>query len=112
MTLNCNIEKNAQIIRVCVKLHNFVIRMQQREGGGRIGRFEGDSVIPREYGITPLPENGPMGFVPTMVEDEDDNTFMFSVFDTDASLRDSIVAEISSRTIRCPLHNIHRNNNL
>ena len=84
----------------------------QREGGGRIGRFEGDSVIPREYGITPLPENGPMGFVPTMVEDEDDNTFMFSVFDTDASLRDSIVAEISSRTIRCPLHNIHRNNNL
>lgn len=28
MTLNCNVEKNAQIIRVCVKLHNFVIRMQ------------------------------------------------------------------------------------
>ena len=45
-TLNFRNAKNAKIIRVCTKLHNFCIRMQQREDGGIIGPIDSDTVDP------------------------------------------------------------------
>lgn len=104
-TLSYSIEKNAQIIRVCAKLHNFVIRMEQREGRGRGERIFSDIIDPSEYGIDALKEHGPMGFIPTSTEDD----FAFSIFETDSSLRNAIVAECTSRALRRPQHNVDRN---
>ena len=54
--LNYSTPKNAQIICVCTKLHNFTIHMAQAEGNknGRIGQFHGNNVNPRMYGIEPI----------------------------------------------------------
>jgi hypothetical protein len=54
--LNYSMPKNTQIIRVCTKLHNFVIHMAQAKGNGngRIGQFHGNNVNPWMYGIEPM----------------------------------------------------------
>ena len=46
-----------------------------------------------------------MGFIPTSTEDD----FAFSIFETDSSLRNAIVAECTSRALRRPQHNVDRN---
>ena len=50
-TLNYKLEKNAKIVRVCTKLHNYCIHMAQQDGGGRSGVIEGGDFDPIEYGI-------------------------------------------------------------
>jgi hypothetical protein len=55
-TLNYYNHKNAQIIRVCTKLHNFCIRMKMSDSDyyTPVVRGDGRSVNPSEHGIEPL----------------------------------------------------------
>ncbi len=76
--LNFPTIKNLQIIRVCTKLHNFVIYMAQveRKGRGRIGPFQGNRVDPSAYGIAVLNDGGQngnsiFGFLELLVVDDD-----------------------------------------
>ena len=116
-TLNFANAKNAKIVRVCTKLHNFCIRMDQLEGGGRIGQFLGDTVVPSQYGIDPLygegNQNSSFGYLDTQPDPDDDGTVHPPIFTSslipDASLRASFVADIASRGLRRPPHNRERN---
>ena len=116
-TLNFANAKNAKIVRVCTKLHNFCIRMDQLEGGGRIGQFLGDTVVPSQYGIDPLYGEGnqhsSFGYLDTQPDPDDDGTVHPPIFTSsllpDASLRASFVADIASRGLRRPPHNRERN---
>ena len=116
MTLNFSVAKNAQIIRVCMKLHNFVIRKKMERGGGKIPRFEGDTVDPRKYGIDAIISDNPnqcsrFGFLETSNKDDDDIpvTPASSLFFTDCSRRSEMIADIKHRPIRRPQFNIDRN---
>lgn len=121
-TLNFSNEKNSKIISVCTKLHNFCIRMDQRDddggGSGRIGSFSGNDVDPRAYGIDPLEGNsgGAMGFLPTSQEDDPVDTLPPGTFVSslapDASRRASLVADVVSRTLQQPAYNVERNANI
>ena len=106
--LNFSQPMNALIIRVCFKLHNYCIRMSN-------DIHNSPTNDPTEYGIEPY-INGTgtndtyeFGFLPTNCNDDDTFSF-FSCSNTDPSRRDSVVADITSRAIQRPLHNITRNN--
>ena len=115
-TLNYKLEKNAKIVRVCTKLHNYCIRMEQKDGGGRIGIIEGEEFDPVEHGIDPMTgtgnQNSNNGFLET--SPLDDTTVpppmeQFSSLLPDASRRESIVKEIISWGLWRPDHNMERN---
>ena len=115
--LNFATRKNAQIIRVCTKLHNFVIRMAHAEGNGagRVGQFQGDTVNPLTYGILPLEcgagQVSEFGFLESSnVDDDSSPPCSLQWMDFDSSLRDACVADIISSGIWCPRFNIDRNN--
>ena len=108
MLLNFSMDANSLIIRVCTKLHNFCIRMSNFS----LSCFESATVDPTEHGIDPYEINGTnetyeFGYLPT---DPSDDVFFYSCTDTDPSRRNAIVADISSRAIQRPDHNIARNN--
>ena len=131
--LTCHPWKNAKIVRVCMKLHNFCIRMKQKDGGGRIGKLSG-RVNLQNFEIEPLEgENGIgnslMGFLPTHTDDEDadenenhatnistihgSETSTSSSADTNDETaanarRSSIVRDLFIREYRRPMRNIHR----
>ena len=121
-TLNFSTRKNAQIIRVCTKLHNFVIRMAHAEGNGagRVGQFQEDTVEdtvnPLAYGILPLEcragKVSVFGFLESSNVDNDFTPTSCSLqwMDFDSSRRDACVADIISSGIRRPRYNIDRNN--
>ena len=73
MALNFLSQKNAQIIRVCTKLHNYCIRMKHLRGEGRIGRIEGNP-DPSAFSIVGLNGEGnrrsPMGYLKTHPADD------------------------------------------
>ena len=109
MFLNYSTPKNAQIIRVCTKLHNFVIRMAQAEGNGngRIGQFHGNNVNPRMYGIEPMGARE-FGYLPSSNVDDDD-TSLYSLLwrDYDNGRCKSCMADVLSTGIRCPRFDIN-----
>jgi hypothetical protein len=113
-TLNFHSAKNAKIIRVCVKLHNYVIRKAKEIGDdyGTVGVFDGDVVDPQQYGIEPLQggnpnDNSAFGFLPTYPDVDEQE--LFSTTDVDSSRRDNIVADLQSFSIRRPVYNVVRN---
>ena len=114
-TLSYSTRKNAQIIRVCTKLHNFVIRMDQAHGedSGRVGAFSGETVSPLAHGILPLSVNGHVsefGFLPSSnVDDETTSTLSPQWVDYDSSRRTSCLADVASSGIRRPRYNLDRN---
>ena len=115
--LNFGNAKNAKIVRVCTKLHNYCIRMEQLEGCGRVGRFSGESVDPVRFGIDPLPVGAnridrSFGFMDTTTSRDDSVTSaprVYSSLTADSSLRDSLVADVESRTLCRPMANRERN---
>ncbi len=60
MKLNYSTQKNAQIIHICTKLHNYVIRIAQADGDeyDMVGSFCRDTVNPLAHGIVPLNVDG------------------------------------------------------
>jgi hypothetical protein len=112
--LNFHLAKNAKIIRVCTKLHNYVIRRAKEIGNNNyiIGLFNGDIVDPQQYGIDPLQGGGPNGncdfeFLPTRPDVDEQE--LFSTTDVDSSRCDNIVADLQSFAIRRPQYNVERN---
>ena len=107
--------KNAQIIRVCTKLLNFVIHMSHAEGNGagRVGPFQVDTVNPLTYGILPLEcgagQVSEFGFLESSNVD-DDSSCSLQWMDFDSNLHDACVADIISSGIRRPRFNIDHNN--
>ena len=72
-TMNNSLAKTAKVIDVCAKLHNFCIRMQQKDGGGRVGLLPDYNTNLRSFGITSL-DDGPLrsseyGYLATVDED-------------------------------------------
>ena len=128
-TMNYSNEKNAQIIRVCAKLHNYCIRMKKLSSDYSTLVFNGDSPSPAVLGqlnIDNIDGNGNVtgtsfGYLATH-PDEDDDTADPSVYqEQDAgsyfptlspttSLRDEYVAKIHNRGgLRRPAANVLRN---
>ena len=104
------ISKCAKVIRVCTKLHNFCIRMAQRDGEGWIGRIEG-KYCPLHYGIDPWEGQGERGYVethlldyPEVVPSQEYNTLAPS-----GQRRDGMMTDVVSRGLRRPPRNIARN---
>jgi hypothetical protein len=113
-TLNFHSAKNAKIIYVCTKLHNYVIRRAKEIGNNYdiVGVFDGDVVDPQQYGIDPLQGGGPNGnsdfeFLPT--HPDVDEQELFSTTYVDSSRRDSMVAGIQLFSIRHPKFNVEHN---
>lgn len=110
--MNYSNQKNAKIIRVCAKLHNFCIRMQQLEEPA----FFGETVEPAQHGIDRLEGGGnrssDFGFLETSGEDDTVPPPLnnYSSLSPDASLRESCLADVSSRGLRRPPSNVARNN--
>jgi len=128
-TMNYSNEKNAQIIRVCAKLHNYCIRMKKLSSDYSTLVFNGDSPSPavlRQLNIDNIDGNGndtgtSFGYLATH-PDEDSDTADPSVYqEHDAgsyfptlspttSLRDEYVAKIHNRGgLRRPAANVLRN---
>ena len=119
-TLNYKNDKNAKIIRVCTKLHNYCIRMQQHDNDPRgwVPAFMGNEIIPSKYGIDAIcgsnnrssefgfldtrPEDDPVTVPPRIPQD-------LSNLAPDSSLRESIAADIRARGIGRPQRNRLRN---
>jgi hypothetical protein len=110
--LNYSTPKNTQIIRVCTKLHNFIIHMAQAEGNrnGRIGQFHEDNVNRWMYGIEPMGARE-FGYLPSSNVDNDD-TSLYSLLwrDYDSGRHKSCMADVLSTGSWCPRFNINRNN--
>lgn len=108
--LNCSTSKNAKIIRVCTKLHNYCIRMKHLRGEGRVPRFEGNQPDPLSFGIAPMNDGGNRtgryGHLSTIPEDE---PFDYSTLAPDMSRRNAIVADVEGRSLRRPKPNVNRN---
>ena len=111
MTLNCTTEKNARIVRVCAKLHNYCIRMKQKRGDGRIQRFDGERPEPSAFGIVPqegvgLGECGRFGFRESgMDEDTDEEDESYTSYPSlapDSSRRDGFVSSVRHRGLVLP----------
>ncbi len=113
--MNFHSAKNAKLIRVCTKLHNYVICRAKEIGNSydTVEVFDGDVVDPQQYGIDPLQGGGPKGnsdfvFLPTHPDVEEQE--LFSTTDVDSSRCDSMVADIQSFSItRRPKFNVERN---
>ena len=108
--------KNSKIIRVATKLHNFCIRMKQREGGGRIGTIR-DHVNIRfsQYGIDTLKSEDSDGvgrvFNDTQPSDDPSEPIPLEDYATlmpDGQRRHAILQKITERGLRRPDHNIER----
>jgi hypothetical protein len=115
-TLNFASVKNAKIICVCTKLHNYVICKSKEAGEdyGTVGVFYGDVVDPQFYGIIPLQGGDPggtsdFGFLPLRTQSDIVEQALFSTADIDSSRRDSIVADLESFSIRHPVYNVECN---
>lgn len=116
MTLNCTSEKNAKIIRVCAKLHNYCIRMKQTRGETYAERFHTDRPEPSRFGIAPLNDGGnrrsDWGFLETERDGEGETERSgegYSSLSPDTTRRAAIVADIKGRTLRRPSSNVRRN---
>jgi hypothetical protein len=114
MTMNFVPAKNAKIIRVCTKLHNYVICKSKEAGSdyGTVGVFEDDVVDPCCYGIEQLQGDGPngnsdFGFLAT--QSDFDEQILISTTEIDSSRRDSIVADFESFSIMHPVYNVEHN---
>ncbi len=88
MKLNYSTQKNAQIIRICTKLHNYVIRMAQADGDeyGTVGSFCCDTINPLAHGFVPLNVDGQVsefGFLATSNVDDEATSFSLQLMDYD-----------------------------
>ena len=95
--LNCATAKNCQIIRVGIKLHNYVINADNLN----LCRYESDNF--NDLGVEPL-ENGPAGnrgYLP--------NINAPATANYRSNRRDDILSLIQEREIVRPEHNIVRN---
>ncbi len=122
-TMNYSNEKNSQIIRVCVKLHNFCIRLRKPDDDFGIDQFVGDSPPVSDlrcYGIDFIrrDDSGSIAFDYLTTCPDDDPVSVMLVLDPDFSslsptstLRDNIVASIRGRAVFRPKANIRRNKN-
>ncbi len=113
-TLNFASVKNAKIIRVCTKLHSYVICRSKEAGEdyGTVGVIYGDVVDPQFYGIIPLQgegQNSNRDFVFLRTQSDIVEQTLFSTTDIVSSRRDSIVADLESFSIRCPVYIVERN---
>jgi hypothetical protein len=106
--LNYCTPKNAQIIRVCAKLHNFVIRMEQAEGNGngRIEQFHGDNVNPQVHGIEPM-GGIEFGYLPSSNVDDETSFNSLPWTDYDSSRREACLADVLSTGIWRPRYDIN-----
>ncbi len=116
MKLNYSTQKNAQIIRICTKLYNYVIRMTQADGDeyGTVGSFCYDTVNPLAHGIVPLNVDGRVsefGYLPTYNVDDEATSFSLQLMDYDSSWREVCLANVISSSSRCPKINIDCNDN-
>ena len=97
--LNYSSAKNAQIVRVCTKLHNYCIRKQLERGEGSVPRFVGSTVAPDEYGIEQRNDGenrvSDFGFLET--EGGDDGYWSLM---PNFSRRNEVVADVVSRDLR------------
>ena len=109
--MNFHSAKNAKIIRVCTKLHNYVIRKAKEIGNedyNTVGVLDEDVVDPQQYGIDPLRRGGPNGnsdFGFFQIHPDVDVQDLFSTTDVHCSRRDSMVADLQSFSIRRPKYN-------
>ena len=62
--LSYKTKKNTKIICVVAKLHNFCIRMTQKDGAGRVGTISGSGYSAKSYGTEPLSRDDGLGFNP------------------------------------------------
>ena len=121
--LNYSTAKNAKIVRVCAKLHNFCIRMRQLyeendDSGTRIGLIVDGVDDPECFGILPINDGGnmvnPFGYLPTHSDDDGfpdtDPTSIHTSLSPDSNRQQSIVSEIIARSLQRPQHNKRRNN--
>ena len=122
--LNYSSANNARIIRVCARLHNFCIRMQQldNDSSGWVGHIADKVVDPNHFGIVPINDGGNMinafGYLPTASADDDfpesPELLMplprYTSLLPDNTRRLSMVSEIITRSIQRPHHNKRRNN--
>ena len=135
-TLRCSSVKNSKIIQACMMLHNFCIRMKQRDEGWKLGdlsqcaaslrRLGGGAGIDRSGCCSGCNQ---FGFMPTVQEEDesdseedadnddtgiDGSTDEVVVSDGDDKARDcrrsDIVREIFTYEIVRPMHNKRRNN--
>ncbi len=126
-TLRRSSMNNARTIWVCMMLHNFCIRMMQRDEGWKLGPLsQSRSSLSRLGGIDREGCGGSynrFGFMPTVHEDEESDDDYMDVDDNgngngndldseiqaDNSRRSDIVREIYIHEIQRPIHNKRRN---
>ena len=97
--LNCSNEKNCMIIRVGIKLHNYVINSDDL----KLNRYDCNNY--RDLGVEPL-DDGPQGnrgYLPSSSRP------VASSNQNNSIRRSNIVNMIKERDIVRPLHNIERN---
>jgi len=107
--LNFALPKAAKIIHVAAILHNFVINEQQikfNQVDFNSGNME------TAFGVVALPD-APRGFCPVLPTREDSDSDSVSSEENEAGdRRAAIVAEITTRDMQRPLHNLERNSEL
>ena len=126
-TLRRSSKNNARTIRVCLMLHNFCIRMRQRDEGWKLGPLsQSRSSLSRLGGIDREGCGGncnQFGFMPTVHDDDESDDDYMDVGDNDNgngndldseiqannSRRSDIVGEIYIHEIQRPIHNKRRN---
>ena len=128
-TMNYSNEKNAQIVRVCAKLHNYCIRMKKLLSDYSTLVFTGDSpslAVLRQLNIDNIDGYGndtgtPFGYLATHPDEDDDTANPSDYQEHDAgsyfpnlspttSLRDEYVTKIYNRGgLKRPASNILRN---
>jgi hypothetical protein len=108
--------KNARIIWVCDKLHNFCIRMRQLdcdEFSARLHQIISNEVDPSSFGIIPVKDGGnrqnTFGYLPTVTTDDDfqvDADYIsidiFPSLFPDGTCQQNIVNKIVSCSLRQP----------
>ncbi|KAL3761004.1 hypothetical protein ACHAWU_004624 [Discostella pseudostelligera] len=139
-TMHNSLAKTAKLIDVCAKLHNFCIRMQQKDGKGRVGFLPDYNTNLGSFGIAPL-DDGPLrtseyGYLATVDEESviaDDAMELYDENDADVDGGDEhdpiephrkyptleyddmrrrlILNEIKEFGMQRPQHNIDRNAN-
>ena len=122
-TIDYSNKKNRQIIRVCTKLHNYCIQMQQLDGDSGVEQFVGDSPPAadlRRYGIDFIggddSESIVFDYLSTSSEDYPVTEMLvanpnFLSLSPTSTLRNNIVASIGGGAVFRPKANIRRNQN-
>ena len=112
--MNFHSAKNANIICVCTKLHNYVICKAKEIGNDydTVGVFDGDVIDTQQYGIEPLRGGSPndysdFGFLPTYPDIDEQE--LFSTTDVHSSCCNSIVADLQLFSIRRQVYNVVHN---